>query len=368
MIRVLHVIGAMDRAGAETMIMNYYCAIDRNEIQFDFLVHTDRHCDYDDEIEALGGNIYHIPRFNGLNYFGYKKACREFFKHHPEIDIVHGHIESSASIYLPEAHKAGKATICHSHQANGPITLTELAFRAVTLRNKHAADRYMACSIKSGIDRFGHAVVESDRFSVLKNAIAIEKYASSKEERKRTKEKFGLNGKPVFGHVGRFTEAKNHPFLIQVFERIKQSEPNAQLLLIGRGENEEKIRELVESKQLNDSVHFLGIRNDVEAIMKAMDVFLFPSLYEGLGIVVIEAQASGLPCIVSEAIPDEAVILPTMVRLPLASSRRWATAAIDSLSFDRGVLSSQRTIVEHGYDIRISAKKLTDTYQQMANQ
>lgn len=368
MIRILHVIGAMDRAGAETMIMNYYRAIDRNEIQFDFLVHTDRHCDYDDEIEALGGNIYHILRFNGLNYFQYKKACKHFFQAHPEIDIVHGHIESSASIYLPEASKGGKVTIAHSHNMSDSFSFTALLFQIATFRNKHCAEYYMACSKAAGIDRFGSSAISNPNFSILPNAVEVERFTFSETDRSAIREDLHLLNKPTFGHIGRFTKQKNHPFLIDVFSLIKARVPDAQLLLLGKGENESFIQHLVQEKGLSDSVHFLGVRDDIEKILSAIDVFLFPSLWEGLPVALVEVQASGLPSVISETISEEAVMLPTMIRLPLTNPEKWADAAINSLSVDRDILSSQRIITDCGYNIRASAGKLVNTYQRMANQ
>lgn len=365
-IKVLHVIGAMDRAGAETMIMNYYRAIDRNEIQFDFLVHTDRHCDYDDEIEALGGKIYRLPCFTGLNYLQYKTACRRFFAEHPEIDIVHGHIGSCASVYLPEAKRNGKITICHSHRSKGSLSPAEMAFRLATFQNKRSADYYMACSEQAGRDRFGSNMVEQDNFFILKNAIDLERFDSTEEQRLAAKKLLGISEKPVFGHVGRFTEAKNHPFLIETFRKITETLPDAQLLLVGRGENEGEIRKLVEEEGLGSSIHFLGIREDVSTVMAAMDVFLFPSLWEGLGIVAIEAQASGLPCVVSDGVPSEAAILPSTKRLSLTSATEWAQEALACLDADRPKSEEIRaSLTAHGYEINFAAAKLTQTYRNL---
>lgn len=363
MIRVLHVIGAMDRAGAESMIMNYYRAIDRDRIQFDFLVHTDRHCDFDDEIEALGGRIHRLPRFTGLNYFQYKNACKRFFATHPEIDIVHGHIESCASIYLPAAREQGLMTICHSHQAKGPLSPFEIAFRLATVRNKHSADLYMACSQKAGIDRFGSTVVESDRFSVLNNAIDLTTFDSTEEQRLHMKETLGVSKRPVFGHVGRFTEAKNHLFLIDVFAKIVDEVPDAQLLLVGRGEQEKMIRDIIGKKGLSDSVQFLGIRDDIPQVMAAMDVFLLPSLWEGLPVVAIEAQASGLPSLISSNISSEAAILPSTEMLPITNADLWASEAIARLEIERMNKGQiEQALVSHGYEITSAAEKLSNFY------
>lgn len=366
MIRVLHVIGAMDRAGAETMIMNYYRALDHEKIQFDFLVHTDRRCDYDDEIESLGGRIYRIPRFNGVNYSSYKKTCKAFFEAHPEIDIVHGHIESSASIYLPEAAKTDKITICHSHNTNETLSLTDIAFRLVTARNKRSAQYYMACSKQAGLDRFGESIVNSPEFTILPNAIDFTTFAFAQEDRDRIRDELDIGDKPVFGHIGRFSKQKNHEFLIEVFSKIRSSLPDAQLLLVGRGNDEQRIQGLVEQKGLGDSVHFLGIRNDVESILAALDVFLFPSLWEGLGVALIEAEASGLPCLVSDALPSEAIISPLVKTLSLDDPDEWAKEALASLTISRmDIKEAQSALATHGYEIDSAAQNLMRTYRGM---
>ena len=152
MIRVLHVIGAMDRGGAETMIMNLYRAIDRTKVQFDFLVHEQRVCDYDEEIKDLGGEVFRgLPRFKVVNYSTYRDECRDFFSRHSEHPVVHGHIGSCAPVYLREAKRQGRVTIAHSHSQKFPLSVTELGFRALAYPVRRVADNFIACSMEAGL-------------------------------------------------------------------------------------------------------------------------------------------------------------------------------------------------------------------------
>ena len=173
MMRVLQVIGVMDRGGAETMIINLYRAMDRSDLQFDFLVHEQREGDYDAEIRRLGGRLYRLPRFTGINERAYRRQCRLLFAQHPEWAVVHGHIGSSAPIYLSEAKRAGCFAIAHSHAQNYQTGLAGLAFNMVSHPVRRVADYFMACSREAGLDRFGRNLVDSDRFSIVTNGIDL---------------------------------------------------------------------------------------------------------------------------------------------------------------------------------------------------
>lgn len=368
MIRVLHVIGAMDRAGAETMIMNYYRAIDRNEIQFDFLVHTDRHCDYDDEIESLGGNIYHIPRFNGLNHFSYKKACHEFFEAHPEIDIVHGHIGIGAPIYLSAANAAHKFTIAHAHSENFYTGINKIVFSIATHPTRKIAQTFFACSPQACIDTFGQDVLKKNICKIVNNGVDTENLKNRARKRESYRNKLGLVDRPVFGHVARFIPVKNHEFLIEVFAEIVRLSPNAQLLLLGDGPNRAQIESMVKNLALENNVRFLGVRADVPELLAAMDAFIFPSTKEGLPVSVIEAQAIGLPVLLSEGITETATILPTATRMPLDDGpRAWATRALAMLDERLPLEKAQEELIAAGFDANQNARELSAFYNDMAN-
>lgn len=366
MIRVLHVIGAMDRGGAETMIMNFYRAIDRTKVQFDFLVHEERECDYDAEIEELGGRIYRLPRYTGINYFAYRKGCREFFAEHDEHPIVHGHIGSCAAIYLAEAKRAGRYAIAHSHAQNYEAGLSGVLFKIVTHPTRNVADYFLGCSYEAGVDRFGSVVAGGDRFTVLKNGIDLSLYAFDRDVRRAVRGELGIaDDVPVFGHVGRLTEVKNHAFLLESFALVKESFPAAMLLLMGRGELEEVIREDAASRGLGESVRFLGVREDVPRLLMALDAFVFPSRKEGLAIAVVEAQASGLPSVVSKGVPGEAIVSDLVSHIDLAEgAQRWADEMVRQ--YARGKDIDRARAVEavraSGFDIAAGARWLQEFY------
>ena len=364
--RVLQVFDAMDRGGAETLIMNVYRTIDPSEIQFDFLVHVSDERDYDSEIITRGGKIFHTFRFYGADYLPYRRSIRRFFKEHHDYAAVHIHLGSSAAIIIREAHRWNLFTIAHSHNTNPPISVPELGFRFFSHATRKLADAFLACSEQAGIDRFGAAVVNSDRFSVLPNGIDVEAYRFDADTRHQIRYDLGLDDNaPVFGHVGRFAPEKNHSFLIEVFSQIVCKQPTAVLLLVGRGPLEDEIRHDVERRGLSRNVRFLGVRNDVSRLLMAMDVFLFPSRWEGLGISAIEAQASGLPCLLSDSLPKAAIISPATAMLSIRNDASdWARLAIDDI--ENSCLDRREDGVQlardAGYDIAQVAKGLTGLY------
>lgn len=368
MLRVLHVIGGMDRGGAETAIMNLYRNIDRNSIQFDFLVHEHRECDFDNEILELGGAIYRLPRYRIVNDCAYRKLCRDFFSSHKEHKIVHGHIGSCASIYLGEASKTGKYTIAHSHSQfflKGPMGL---AFRVMTHSTRNIADYFMACSYEAGVDRFGKKVVEGSKFTVLKNGIDPTLYRCDDLLHAAARNKLGIKDRPVFGHVGRFTNEKNHRFLVEVFSQILLQLDNALLLLAGGGPLEHSIQSLCKSLGIIDSVRFLGVRNDIPDLLKAMDVFIFPSTKEGLAVAAIEAQTAGLPCLLSNGVPPISVIAPQTTRLPLGNAQEWSNKAVEMYTHATNNARSDaiECAKEHGFDVAATANWLSEFYQSVA--
>lgn len=370
MIRVLHVIGAMDRGGAETMVMNLYRAVDKSCVQFDFLVHEERECDYDKEILDLGGKIYRLPRFTGTNLIAYKMDCRRFFSGHSEHRIVHGHIGSSAAIYLKEAKRAGRIAIAHSHAQNYLHGVEGLAFDLVAHPTRNIADWFFACSKEAGIDRFGEKVVEGDRFAILDNGIDVELYRCGEKEHQAAKERLGLAGKPVFGHVGRLSPEKNHEFLFEVFSLLKERIPDAILLLVGRGPLEQGLKERVDAMGIGGSVRFLGVREDVPALLKAMDVFVFPSIKEGLAMAAVEAQAAGLPCLLSMGVPQRAVVSDRVRHLPLEDgATSWAQSAWEA--FARVGEGPWTDCVEQvrsgGFDIAVTSLRLQSFYERLSN-
>lgn len=364
-VRVLHVIGAMDRGGAESLIMNLYRKIDRNIIQFDFLVHEDRRCDFDEEILELGGRIYRTFRFNGLNYFSYCKSCADFFSNHNDYVAVHVHIGSCAAMVIRGAKRHGLYTIAHSHNTNPPLSILELGFRVFSFPTRYLADCFLACSEEAGRDRFGKRVVSSTAFSVLNNGIDVEQYRFCPEKRKEIRKQVALDDETLaICHIGRFSEEKNHIFLLKVFASLmERTEKKIVLCLIGRGPLEEKIKKEASDMGIQDDVRFFGVRSDVPNLLMGMDCFIFPSIWEGLGIAAIEAQASGLPSVLSPALPRIAFCSRTAIRATgLDDPFCWADLAMSAIlnAGDREICADE--VIKAGFDISRSAKKVTTLY------
>lgn len=364
--RVLQVIGVMDRGGAETMVMNLYRAMDRERVQFDFLVHEQCEGDYDAEIVSLGGRIFRAPRYNGINGIAYRRCIRSLFASHPEWRVVHGHIGSCAPLYLSEAKRVGAFAIAHSHAQNYGNGISGVAFNIAAHPVRRIADYFMACSKEAGLDRFGSSIVEGNRFAIVPNGIDVASYACDERVHVEAKADYGLAGRPVVCHTGRLIPVKNHEFLLEVFARVVQSFPNAVLLLAGRGDLEEQIRARVNELGLKKAVFFLGVVDDVPRLLRAADVFVFPSINEGLALSVVEAQASGLPTIASTGVPELAVVSDRVCRMPLSSGvEAWATECVDKLRFS---LSSERSdacdqVREHGFDIADTSVRLAAFYE-----
>ena len=364
--RVLHVIGAMDRGGAETFIMNVYRNIDRSRLQFDFLVNETRECDYDAEILSLGGMIYSVPRFNGVNFISYHHSISQFFKSHHDYLAVHIHIGSCAAIIIPVVKSYGVTTIAHSHNTNFPLSPSELAFRLISYPTRFLADELFACSNRAATDRFGHRIFEKKNCIVVNNGIDTATYKFDNSIRQITRTKLSLQSNdPVFIHVGRFAEQKNHVFLLDLFKKILARLPNAKLLLVGRGPLEQQLKDRTRALGIDNSTFFLGIRDDIPTLLMAADVFLFPSIREGLGIALIEAQASGLPCLASNSIPEEALITDRVISLTLdAGPNAWAEEAVKMVDADTLVQrpSYAETVKAAGFDIKKTAHKLEHFY------
>lgn len=362
MLRVLHVIGKMDRAGAETLIMNIYRNIDRSKIQFDFLLYSLEKGDYDKEIIELGGKIYRMPSFKGYNYLDLARKTKNFFDKHP-YKIVHGHIGSLAPMYLFFAKKKGAFTIAHSHSTDSTILWKRIVHSLLSRPVVYIADFYFGCSYQAGVDRFGKNIVESNRYKIIKNAIDVDSFSYSQKRHAQLKEDYNLSEKIIFGHVGRFDEQKNHKYLLQIFKRVSEKIDNAVLLLVGRGELENAIKKDIIKFGLEEKVKLLGVREDIPDLMNLFDVFVFPSLYEGLGIVCIEAQAAGLPCFVSDTVPDEAIVSDNIWKLSLNSSaEEWTSVIVKQIkTFSRK--DSTASVRKAGYDIKTEVCDLISFYE-----
>lgn len=362
-IRVLQVFAQMNRGGAETMIMNLYRNIDRTKVQFDFIVHTNKKCAFDDEIISLGGLIYRVPRYTGKNHFIYKSAWIDFFRQHPEYKILHSHVRSTASIYLKIAKKFGLTTIAHSHSTSSGNGVLATIKKILQYPIRYTADYLFACSDEAGKWLFGEKASKKNNYRLIKNAIEVEKYIYNEATRNKIRKSLNLENKFVIGHVGSFTYPKNHKFLIEVFYEVQKQKENAALLLIGDGQLRESIEIQIKKLGIKDKVILTGVVSNVSEYLQAMDIFVFPSLFEGLGIAIIEAQASGLKCLVSDIIPKEAIITDLVISLELKKDA-WKKAILENY-FQYNRKNKIDEICQNGYCVSKSSQILMDLYSQM---
>ena len=363
-LRVLHVIERMDRGGAETMLMNLYRAIDRNAIQFDFMVHTTDKAQYDDEIASLGGRIFRIHMFLGYNPATYWAAWRKFFTAHPEHGIVHGHITSSAAVYLRVAHRFGRTTIAHSHSEDNGPGLLGLGLDIAQKFIPRTTDYFFACSDQAAVDKFGSGVLSKPNYRFFPNGIDTNRYVFDPEARERVREEFGFGDAPVVGHVGRFVLEKNHEFLIEVFASLLGINPQARLLLVGDGVLRPKVEKKVKDLGLGDSVTFARVRSDIPELLCGMDVFCFPSIHEGLPVSVVEAEASGLPVVLPDTLSPQLTITDRVTRLGLGEGALVWAGRLNELLAATGIRDERTAhqVGEAGFDVRETAAWLTDFY------
>lgn len=361
-VRVLNMFTIMDRGGAETMVMNYYRNIDRNEVQFDFMVHREQRGVYDDEIEALGGRIFRMCPIYPQNFSSYKRMLKQFFDEHTEYKIIHSHMSELGCYAFIEAEKHGvPVRICHAHNAPNGFDFKMIMRNYFKTKMMPHITHMFTCGKDSADWLFGKK--NEEHFIQMNNAINTRSFSYNEDIRRNVREQLLLENKLVIGHVGRLTKQKNHKFLIDVYEQIEKKEHESVLLLIGIGELEEEIKEYVKAKGLEEKIRFLGSRGDIDQLMQAMDVFLFPSLFEGFGIVLIEAQAAGLPCVISDRIPQESKVIHTLIRQENLSDSpaMWADIAIELFKNTKRE-DQLAAIVNNGFEVTEQVKWLQNFY------
>ncbi|MBQ8985568.1 glycosyltransferase [Candidatus Saccharibacteria bacterium] len=310
-IRILQYIGSLETGGSQSMIMNIYRNIDRSKVQFDFVVDRKDKNDlfYKDEIESLGGKVYVFDEyFKGYNYFAFARQWREFFKKHPEYKIIHCHVRSVASIVLKVAKRNGLVTICHSHNTSNGKGIKAVAKKMLQSKIHKNCDYYFACSRDAAEWLYGDKIAKSDKCIILNNAIEVDKYRFNQNYRDEIRKKYGISDDVyLIGYVGRFEKQKNHEFIFRLIEGAKDDNGTI-FMLCGDGTLKANFQKRIEEVGLKDKVIFVSGNTEIYKYYDAFDYFVLPSLYEGLGMVLIEAQFSGLTCLVSPNIPAEAKI------------------------------------------------------------
>ncbi|MGL5752123.1 MAG: glycosyltransferase family 1 protein [Paraclostridium sp.] len=303
-IKILHVVGAMNRAGTETMLMNIYRNIDREKVQFDFISYSQEEAHYDKEIKSLGGKIIKLSSTTSI------KEITKAIKEYGPYDVVHAHTLFNSGIAMLAAKKCGiKTRIAHAHTTldNSSNIARKIYINIMRyLINKHSTHT-LACSKEAGKYLFGEKELNKSKYKYFPNLINYENLLEKPiKEVEYFKKSEGLNEGIVIGHIGTFKESKNHKFLLEICKYMNEQNIDTKLLLVGDGELRSELEDLAKIYNIIDKVKFVGVREDINVMLHSMDVFAFPSIFEGLGLVLLEAQAGGLPCIVSEAIQIEA--------------------------------------------------------------
>ncbi len=333
-IKIIHVVASMNMGGAETWLMHVLRNIDRSKFQLDFMVHTLEQGKYDDEVRALGGKI--IPVRPVSDIFRYSKSVKKALREHGHYDVIHCHRAFSAGRIMRIASQQGiKNRIVHFHGNVHSAKHKTLRSKIYMELTKPLINRYatlgIACSEKTAEYNFGRNWQQDKRWKISHCGVDFSDFHKEFKLIEVRKE-LGVSADTfVVGHIGRFTELKNHPFIIKVFNEVVKKQPNSTLLLVGDGPSRSEIVREVNDAGLTDKVVFTGLRNDIPRLMLgAMDLFLFPSISEGLGLVLVEAQAAALLCVCSDVIPAEAdIVEPLINRLPLSlSARVWADKII----------------------------------------
>ncbi|MCD4827129.1 MAG: glycosyltransferase [Acholeplasmataceae bacterium] len=357
--RIVHVFAGLDRGGAETMIMNLYRNIDRNIIQFDFIVNdSNKTYDYENEILALGGKIFRVPRLNLTNYKKYKNEFDKILENNPEIKIAHCHYLATSAFYFPILRNSDIITIAHSHIAGthlSPKNIIKFFSRKLI---KFQADYLFACSLKASRYMFGFKYQQA---KILYNSIDLGMFKFNQANRVDYRKEFDVEDRFVIGHIGRFDKQKNHRFILKLFKVLYEKDNSFILFLIGEGKLKNRMLKLAHTLNVEKGVRFLNNRNDISQIMNMFDVFILPSLYEGLPVTAIEAQSNSLLTLVSNKVTSETSITNNIKYLPINKGiSLWVDELLDVKSNLRHRIAT--VIQGNNYDVIHNSNDLKNTY------
>ncbi len=356
--RVVHAVAGMNYGGYETLIINLYRAIDKQKVQFDFISSFDGV--FDKEIVSLGGRIFKIPFITEKGPFAYTKNISKIFSHNKDIKIVHSHMDKFSGMVLRQAKKADiPVRIAHSHSIKneGGVLFHAVKSYYGSFIENNATDLF-ACSKPAAEWLFKQNAKDA---VIIKNGIDLNRFKQSDIIRKEMLNSLGLNDSFVVGHVGRFNEPKNHEFLLSVFNEILKQRHDAKLVLVGDGHKKSSIEQLASKLEITEKVSFLGARNDIEKIMQTFDVFLMPSLYEGVPLTVIEAQSLGIPLVLSDRVSTDSDLTKGVCHLSLETPCDvWAKNVLSITQ--QPVFECRQNVINAGYDINKTADFLTEYY------
>lgn len=368
MVRVLQVVTSMEKGGIENMLMNFYRKIDRTKVQFDFLIHDPKRADFEDEIEEMGGRIYRTPERSLKNFGKYLNGLDEFFGQHQEYKIVHSHMNTLSVFVLKSAKKNGvPVRIAHSHIANDDSGLKGKIKVILKSQLERVCTDFFACGEEAGRYMFGNKLFESGKICVIRNGVDCERFSFDETQRENIRNRLGLKNSLVLGNVASFQERKNQIFILSILSELKKSGIDAKLLLVGDGETRALLESEVQHLKLEQDVVFTGVVSDVYHYVQAMDVFVFPSILEGLPLTLVEAQANGLKIFASDAVSSESDLTGLVEFLPLSlGAKEWAKRIISAMPYERQDKTAE--IRQAGYDSETSAKWLEKFYLEKAKE
>ena len=360
--RILHVVHTLNRGGMESRIMDLYRHLDHEKFQYDFYVESGQNGMFDEEVMSLGGRVFLSKGQNKHNIPDFK-SFHHFLIEHPEYQIVYSY-NQWAGWYLKEAKKCGiPYRIANARTSIQTKSLKNSIKNVVKLNVNNYATHRFAVSKKAALWLFGEKIVESGKVKVWPNAIDTEKFAFSQKIRNEVRNELHLGDSFTAIHVGNIRFEKNHPALLRIFAEIKKSRNDARLVLVGGGDIE-TLHPLIKDLGIEDSVLYLGVRRDIPRLLQAGDVFIFPSLYEGFPGAVLEAEASGLNCIISDTITDEVMLTEHIAMMSLLDSPEQLAEKILAMgSVDRE--KSWMDIKNAGYDIYDLIKATQEFYDSL---
>ena len=364
-IKILQIFTVLNKGGAETNLMSYYRNMERSQFQIDFLVHRESGF-FEDEILKAGSKIYRLPQILPWKLKEYKKAVKVFFDEHQDYDIVHGQCSELGVFIYEEAKRRNiPVIIAHAHNARMDRDIKLLFRWRWKNRMRKSINQYFTCGKEAAENLFGKKLALQSY--QMNNAIEVENFKFNQEI--RTQKRKELNAEETINlvNIGRFNTQKNQLFLLEVFSELIKLNQNYRLFLVGQGELEPQLKAKTAQLKLEEKVVFLGLRNDVPELLQAMDVFLFPSLHEGFSVAFVEAQSTGIKCVISDGVPKESVLVPenTEIISLKKSPKIWANKILKLDTGNRREVSE--TIINAGYDIKENAKKLEEKYIQLLN-
>ena len=368
MVRVLQVIDNMNAGGMETMLMNYYRKIDRNKIQFDFLIFHKEHCLFEDEIENLGGKIYKITS-RRENFLKNRRELKIFFKTH-KYNIVEFHQGITYYYPLIIAKKYGiENRIIHNHGINLKYLKILKIYNNLYLKKRisNLANYYFTCAKEVENHLFSNKIIKDNKAILVNNAIDLEKFKFSSNNREKIRKEFNINkNEMLIGHIGSFTIPKNHLFLLQIFEEISKMKKNVKLLLVGTGPLEDQIIKKIKDLNLEDKIIITKNRQDVNEIMSALDCLIFPSIFEGIPLTLIEAQTAGVPIYISNTINPKSKVIDNGMVISLKNEPKiWAETIINDNHHRIEKEKCFNLMKKTNFNIDTEAKKIENIYLKM---